>query len=1061
MQEIFVEIGGIKTRVSLNQLRELARGGELAPETRIWVDGREVRYRQIAKRLIGDESAATPVSPTYPVSPVSPVSPTSPVSPVSPTPIPSADAPTRRRKTLAPVWAVAAGALLTSGAALAFFVAGNAGKKSAKPPKNRVAQPTASPNALATPSTPDFAAGQSDDAPGFATKPFDASSARVPANYRGHDPFALYEALEKLDDECAKLKKDQFETRQEHRDRIQKFRNDLPNRVLLEQLKLSSTFAFRLPTQRETHEDGWSAPPIDTLYDADAQTFAIRLPHHCEYNTDDGRIEQIGYVELRARTTEYTYDAVTRMNVPFSVTSITNRKYLLRYPQTDGSASQLTFAAVDVERAKNLTGFVAVLCVAQPSERLNETKIAVPGDADRVFYDLAARDSKSDSDDVASLDDPYERAKRFNIICAAQVSFWVYDVRNGEILAKIDSQDVAKDAVFRFGDGLNGAAAKPTKTSAARPSRTETPADAEPIASTVPFDLSVLKIPTNFLGHDLETVCDALEKLDADCLALKRDQFETTEEYRDRFEAFEKDAPNRVLFGDVKLSSVLAFQIAAKEPPLGVKNGRRALTTEYDADAQSLAIRFDKGFSRYSDFNAQRNAGLFNDAIRLTGDKHGSDGLGIAIRDSSDGPAADELKWTFVDVSVQRAKDLTGNIAALCVCRLDYSFAEIQKKQYGPKTFASSTLFQNDDYSKEKQVVRVEVGAFWFYDVRNGEILAKIPLDESYNLRRSKFGSDLNSNDRDDGNFNAETLTSSEPLPPPASFATTPFDPTATQIATDYAGHDPVAVWEAVQKIADERTALRQNDGESREEFEARIERFEKEAVDAPILDDLRASSTLAFGVATNSEPIGAWETEELRASNSDATQTLTVRFSGAIHFPRATESTDYFNFRWNDGASKNLGYGVAFRYVGPRENKDSQEFVCSFVNLPDGKGRELSGNVGLLCVCSPKIKFSGGELKTLFSVDTKKEAEKRQKVREAQERSNEYDYYSPYSSWFARRRPQNDESEPSGKHSIINALRVDDATFWFYNVKTGEIFAKVPLDDAFRGKPIPFGAGL
>ena len=109
---------------------------------------------------------------------------------------------------------------------------------------------------------------------------------------------------------------------------------------------------------------------------------------------------------------------------------------------------------------------------------------------------------------------------------------------------------------------LNPAAAKPLNMQ--RPGAT-----VKGFAQT-PFDPNVEKLPPDYRGHDSNEVIAALKRRQSQSV---KDEFETTEQFRQRVKALEASP----LLGGVKVESLLAFVIDGVE-------------TRYDADEELLSV---------------------------------------------------------------------------------------------------------------------------------------------------------------------------------------------------------------------------------------------------------------------------------------------------------------------------------------------------------------------------------------------------------------------------------------------------------------------------------------
>ena len=115
-----------------------------------------------------------------------------------------------------------------------------------------------------------------------------------------------------------------------------------------------------------------------------------------------------------------------------------------------------------------------------------------------------------------------------------------------------------------FGTASSAVKQKPSKQKQSS-TVTETTAKSEikpsPEYLSVPFDMSVEKIPVPFLGHNALEVKVAFYHREPPA----KDEFETTEQYQKRL----SDRSDMPLFGSVSPDSILAFVIDDKEDRIG------------------------------------------------------------------------------------------------------------------------------------------------------------------------------------------------------------------------------------------------------------------------------------------------------------------------------------------------------------------------------------------------------------------------------------------------------------------------------------------------------------
>lgn len=129
---------------------------------------------------------------------------------------------------------------------------------------------------------------------------------------------------------------------------------------------------------------------------------------------------------------------------------------------------------------------------------------------------------------------------------------------------------------------------QPQSTKRANPQTPQSrkPGDKTPVIqySTVPFDITLNKVPTGYKGHDLELLYKSLRKK-----LPERGEFETTEDYKKRIERVTKEP----LFGQLTGQSTFATVLNLDSHWNLESNWVGYSNIEYDADHKVLKI--DRG----------------------------------------------------------------------------------------------------------------------------------------------------------------------------------------------------------------------------------------------------------------------------------------------------------------------------------------------------------------------------------------------------------------------------------------------------------------------------------
>ena len=245
------------------------------------------------------------------------------------------------------------------------------------------------------------------------------------------------------------------------------------------------------------------------------------------------------------------------------------------------------------------------------------------------------------------------------------------------------------------------ASATPTPTPAPTPSPTPEPPD----YGTRPFDMSLTALPAGFSGADVERVYEAFaERFRAE----KKDEFETTEQYRQRLER-QRAAP---VLGDIRADSTVAFNLLGP-------------FSKYDADAGVLSVSVflrDVGDSvvvrpverSRRTFPAQNAFGAAFQVTETTADHYC-----LVLKNASSFSAESFVSFKL-PADVATAREWKDSLRALAVVRFVPPIFGANRGREKAATF-------NDPTAERITLKRLhcQLLELWLYDSRTGKILAR------------------------------------------------------------------------------------------------------------------------------------------------------------------------------------------------------------------------------------------------------------------------------------------------------------------------------------------------
>lgn len=231
--------------------------------------------------------------------------------------------------------------------------------------------------------------------------------------------------------------------------------------------------------------------------------------------------------------------------------------------------------------------------------------------------------------------------------------------------------------------------------------------------SEAPFELTGYTIPNNFLGHDLRKIYYSLESR----LKREKSEFETTAEFNARVEREDKLS----LYGSLNMTDNFALVVDAD--------------SVYDADNKSLKIlvplehswrtKFAIGIKGQEIENSKREyvgSNAYGATANITAYSTANAVLVVNNSssykiDKSSNSYGERLQVLLNDISVETARNITGNLSAVCVFKLDNPF--IGEDGY----YSGATINQPTVMVVSNKLIYGSVSAIIVFNNKSGEIL--------------------------------------------------------------------------------------------------------------------------------------------------------------------------------------------------------------------------------------------------------------------------------------------------------------------------------------------------
>ena len=528
----------------------------------------------------------------------------------------------------------------------------------------------------------------------YLTKPFDPTVEKLPPNFIGCDASAIYKVVAatfSLDG----WKRGEYEKSDDYAKRINNTLAQLGGKTMIGEIKFSSTLAFALPPVgaiRGSKKDR----SVETFYDADNEILTISAGSPIRFS--NGALTYYWGVNLQnlggtpAPGGQFWLISPDDWGIVFAERD--------GFPKKDIVWRLREVAAEQAQRERNKIG---ALCVCN------------------LRYDNIAQTTR------------YSDLGKDWAVRVTEPEFWLYHIETGDVLAKYSWGETERGVAKKIGDltiedniesrrpsweNRDGETASEqsekfsNKINETSEHKTEETNESV-VYATEPFDPSWETLPPNYRGHDPEAIYDAVSEL-FDESEMKKNEFEKTTDYRKRVDDFWKELQGKTLGDEVKFSSPLAFALVEGETDEGA-----SLQGVYDADKETLTLKIA------ANLEVKRPDGGFLSSLHGLYFKEGgkrNSGFGSSGKKWGVAFAKGSVRGEFAlrDVKQNAAKELAGNVGALCVCNLSWRRGE--EGELLPKSCF-------DGYGGAKAIWVTEP-VFWLYNVETGRVLAKFSLDE-------------------------------------------------------------------------------------------------------------------------------------------------------------------------------------------------------------------------------------------------------------------------------------------------------------------------------------------
>ena len=287
------------------------------------------------------------------------------------------------------------------------------------------------------------------------------------------------------------------------------------------------------------------------------------------------------------------------------------------------------------------------------------------------------------------------------------------------------------------------------------PSQTEEDEKDDERYSTEPLDRTAVKLPSDYRGHNIGRVAQAVARIfnEGD---VEKDEYEKTADYKKRIAAFKEELPTKPLYGDLTFDSYLALVLLPSEDDefLGAQ-------AKYDADAETFRIIF-KSDVDYCVFalDDSRLRGIKFNEVKTSSETYIGENLygvkkeiwesnyvsrGVVFTDSVNLALDDGESLRLSGVLPSDAKEIGASLGVLCVFKLlcvnetNDGFATPSCAVYGFWQH-EATMSSPYEFSELQIAVRVTLPEFWVYNVETGQVFAKYSLKDLKTGKAKKIG---------------------------------------------------------------------------------------------------------------------------------------------------------------------------------------------------------------------------------------------------------------------------------------------------------------------------------
>lgn len=290
--------------------------------------------------------------------------------------------------------------------------------------------------------------------------------------------------------------------------------------------------------------------------------------------------------------------------------------------------------------------------------------------------------------------------------------------------------------------------------------------------SSAPLDRTATQLPSDYRGHNIEKVAQAVARIFSEG-DVEKDEYEKTADYKKRIVKFREELPSKSLYGDLTFDSWLALALLPSEDDalLGAQ-------AKYDADAETFQIvlnrdvdyfvkGFDDSFSYGIKFNEVKTSSKTYIGENLYGVKKeiresNYVSRGVVFTDSVNLALDDRERLRLSGVLPSDAKEIGDSLGVLCVFKL----LCVNETRDGVATPSCAVygFWQHDatmsspfEFSELQIAVRVTLPEFWIYNVETGQVFAKYSLQDLKTGKAKKIGDfELGSASKDSEKVNEE-----------------------------------------------------------------------------------------------------------------------------------------------------------------------------------------------------------------------------------------------------------------------------------------------------------------